>query len=254
MFFLKCILNSTLLLMLTHISAFAHPVQNRSWVVLERRTLDLASCAPNTDCSHKSTYTTKFIEDLSPEQTDAMLNSIERLAKAQGHSTDHPEAPQFCSANPRTLTQDIAEGMRVNDKSFALKGLQGVFFNVTGMTGPPNYEGRFGLELQAIMQKKFQRAGLKVLTEDEMENTPGKPVFNVYFSNSNPNTGCTYKLFAGLRQTMLLTRNLDIKLKVGTWGSVGGYSADYPGASELDAIIRVVDKFLDDYKHANDPS
>lgn len=84
-----------------------------------------------------------------------------------------------------------------------------------------------------------------------MEQTPGKPQLNIYFSNANAKTGCTYSLFASLSQTMLLTRNHTVKLKVGTWGSTGGPSADFPHGNEYDAVMRVVDKLLADYKRAN---
>jgi hypothetical protein len=84
-----------------------------------------------------------------------------------------------------------------------------------------------------------------------MEITPGKPQLNIYFSNTKPKTGCTYSVFVSFTQTMLLTRNHTVKLKVGTWGASGGHSAEFPNGNEMGAILRVIDKFLSDYKRAN---
>lgn len=114
-----------------------------------------------------------------------------------------------------------------------------------------NYGGDFGKTLQTTMGQKCAEAGLTYLTKDEMEKIPGKPQLNIYFSNTDPDSGCHFSVYTGMSQTAPLTRNHTVKLRVGTWGMSGGYSTKQPNRSEFDAILVVVDKFIADYQRAN---
>ncbi|RMD48133.1 MAG: hypothetical protein D6832_04540, partial [Alphaproteobacteria bacterium] len=60
-----------------------------------------------------------------------------------------------------------------------------------------------------------------------------------------------YSVFASLTQTVLLTRDVRTKLEVGTWAASDGPSDEYPDATEADAILRVIDRFIADWKKAN---
>ena len=170
----------------------------------------------------------------------------------RGQTVERPDAPKICRHTEagKILGFD-PELWKLSDKLAALNDLKGVYFSVQAIKGPKGYVGVFGMNLQQSMEDRFRAAGLPVLSEEQMELTPGKPQLNVYFSNTKPKTGCTYSVFVSFTQTMLLTRNHTIKLKVGTWGASGGPSAEYPNTNELDAILRVIDKFLNDYRRAN---
>lgn len=223
-----------------------------TWMVWEQRMVDPKLCKEKNLCTPQRRYITRLIEKPSEQSAREMLGAIDQLAKLRGHPVEHPETPQMCrQTHSAQILGFNPEAWDMSDRSAALKGLKGIYFSVESLKGPKDYEGPFGLNLQKDMEKRFQKAGLKVLTEDQMEHAPGKPQLNIYFSNANAATGCTYRIFASLTQTMLLTRNHTTKLKVSTWGFSGGPTAEYPDSNEYDTILRVVDKFLDDYKRAN---
>ncbi len=227
-------------------------MQNFTWMVMERRSVDPALCRSKGLCKPLRHFITRLLEKPTPQKAREMLGAIDQLAKLRGQPVENPEAPHMCRQTEAAKILGFnPEIWPLSDKSAALKGLKGVYFSVQSLKGPKAYHGVFGLDLQNQMEKRFRAARLPILTEDQMDKTPGKPQLNIYFSNTKPETGCTYSVFVSFTQTMLLTRNHTVKLKVGTWGASGGPSADYPKGAEIDAILRVIDKFLDDYKRAN---
>lgn len=218
----------------------------------EQRAVDPKLCRSKGVCKPQSKFITRLVEQPTEQKAREMLGAIDQLARMRGQPAEHPETPQMCRQTEAAKILGFnPETWDMSDKSAALKGLHGVYFSVQSLKGPKDYKGVFGLDLQKQMERRFHAARLPILTEEQMEHTPGKPQLNIYFSNTKPKTGCTYSVFVSFAQTMLLTRNHTVKLKVGTWGASGGPSAEFPNGAELDAILRVIDKFLNDYKRAN---
>jgi hypothetical protein len=241
------------LLVAMPVLAFAQSgTENFTWMVWERRALDPVLCRSKGVCTPQRTFITRLLEQPSDQSMLNMIGAVDQIARMRGLPVENPEAPKMCRQTEAAKILGFnPETWPLSDKLAALKGLQGVYFSVQSLKGPKGYNGKFGANLQKQMEMRFRVARLPVLTEDQMERTPGKPQLNIYFSNSKPKTGCTYSVFVSFTQTMLLTRNHTVKLKVGTWGASGGPSADFPSGTEMDAILRVIDKFLGDYKRAN---
>jgi len=226
--------------------------QNFTWMIWEQRVVNPQLCLVKNLCKPQKKFITRLVEEPTNAKAQQMLGAIDQLAKIRGTPVEHPESPKICQQTEAGKILGFnPETWELSDKLAALRDLPGVYFSVQNLKGPSHYSGSFGADIQNTMLKRFKAAGLRVLTEEQMEETPGKPQLNIYFSNANTKTCCNYSLFASLTQTMLLTRNHTTKLKVGTWGASGGPSAQFPEGSEYDAVIRIVDKLLADYKSAN---
>lgn len=227
-------------------------VQNRIWFTWEQRAPDPDLCAKKGYCKPVGRYITRLVETPATDRARSMVGAMAALAKSRGQPVEHPDAPLICqNVNALKVLGFDPESWDLSDKLAGLRDLPGVYFSVARLKAPVGYDGPFGEQLQALMEKKFRNAGIRVLGKAEMEKTPGQPQLNIYFSNTNPDSGCWFSVFASLSQTMLLTRNHTVKLKVGTWGMSGGFSPENPDRSEFDAIILVVDKFIADYWKAN---
>ncbi len=234
------------------VPVFAQQETNRIWFTWESLARNPELCRKRNHCAPVSTYITRLVEQTATERARAMVGAIDTLAARRGQPVEHPATPLVCqNVNAATVLGFNPESWEVSDKKEALRNLPGVHFSVRNLKAPANYEGPFGDQVQAMMEQKFRQSGIQVLTKEQMPHTPGQPQLNIYFSNTNPETGCWFSIFASLSQTMLLTRNHTVKLRAGTWGTSGGYSADDPNRNELDAIADVVDKFIADYWKAN---
>lgn len=227
-------------------------LENRIWFTWERKYVNPQVCAERGHCDPISEYLTRLVETPTSDKAYQMIGSIDRMLQSQNTPVEHPEAPRICQAtNPDAVLGFDPETWEMSEKLEPLRGLQGVHFDMTKLKSPMGYAGEFGPDVHNHMVTKFVDAGIPYLTKDEMDLTPGKPHLNIFFSNTNPDNGCTFSVFASLSQTMLLTRNHTIKVKSGTWGSGGGYDADFPDRSEYDAIFLVVDKFIENWQEAN---
>ncbi|MEM7240683.1 MAG: hypothetical protein AAF429_00725 [Pseudomonadota bacterium] len=233
-------------------TALAEAPLNRIWFTWEQRATDRQLCAEKGHCDPVSRFITRLAEETDRKSAEQITGSMARLAERRGQSAEHPEAPNWCQqTDAQAILGFEAESWPESEKIKTLEGLEGVHFELSNLRGPYSYIGDFGPNVQAEVVRKFDIAGIPVLSAEEVKITPGKPILNVYFSNTDPDTGCWFSVFAALSQTMLLTRNHTIKIRAGSWGMSGGYSNENPDRAEFDAIMLVIDRFIEDFKAAN---
>lgn len=237
-------------------SSFNHAANaqdiNRFWIMWEIVDSQDTRCNERERCDTLRRYTTRLLDTSTEQEMRNIFGALDQRALTLGMPVEHPDAPRICQAyDPEVLLGFDPEQMEKSDRLLALKDLPGVHFSVLRLSAPEGYDGNFGLGLQTEFESQFRAAGIRILSEDEMAVAPGQPQLNIYFSNANQTTGCHYSIYASLSQTMLLTRNVKVKLKVGTWGMSEGPSDEFPLQNEYDAILRVAAAFVEDYREAN---
>lgn len=225
-------------------SALGQPPENRVWMTWEQNIQP--ECPNSQPCKMNQRYITRLVEEPSTLRAQQLIGALDQRAQNLGQPIMHPDTPTWCQKDMLRATQ--LERMTISDKLAPLKGLEGIYIDLTKLT-PPSTEGRdFGERLQEEALRRLKSAGVPILeSKYAMENTPGQAQLNIYFSNTNPDTGCWFSVFASLSQTMVLTRDPSIKLKAGSWGQSGGYSLENPSRSEFDAILSILDQFIADY-------
>ncbi|SLN30747.1 hypothetical protein PSA7680_01474 [Pseudoruegeria aquimaris] len=226
--------------------------QERFWILWEHIEQVGTDCPGGKNCETRRSYTSRLFEPADREGVYRLFGLLDLHAAKRGQAAEHPEAPRICQHNdPEVMLGFDPERLRLSEKIDALAGLPGVYVNLRGLKAPEGYEGDFGGKLQAAFESRFRNAGIRLLSKEEVERTPGQPKLNVYFSRTNPDTGCWFSVFASLSQTVLLTRDIRTKLVAGTWAMSSGRSASNPDIGEYDAILRVADAFVRDYLKAN---
>ncbi len=228
--------------------------EERFWISREVISQGIDNCRPGR-CPRITEYTTRLFDTEDNDRMRRLMALLDFQSAAHGRPLEHPETPQFCSRQLPDTNEVIwnPEWMKMSDKLEALRGLQGLHVNVEGLKAPDWYEGDFGADLQAELEQRFQSAGIRMVDAAEAERIPGQPKLAVYFSNTNSDTGCWWSVFATLTQTAVLTRDINVKLNVGTWAFMRGYDPDNLDTTEYGAIIEVFDKFVEDFRNANDP-
>lgn len=231
--------------------AAAQQAQERFWVLWEHIERTGSNCPNATTCTERRTYASRLFNPQNRENIYRLFGMLDFQAAARGQKADHPDAPRICQHHdPEVVLGFDPEALPLSEKLEALRGLTGVAFDITRLKAPQGFEGDFGAKLQTAFEAQFKEAGIAILSEEERLKAPGQPKLNIYFSNTNRATGCTYSVFASLSQTVLLTRNLKTKLSAGTWSFSTGPSQDFPNAVEYDAVLRVADAFVRDFKKA----
>ncbi|MEO0343940.1 MAG: hypothetical protein AAF198_10945 [Pseudomonadota bacterium] len=239
-------------LVLTGIGSQSGHTENYVWTTWENESVHIELCEEKGVCDPIRSFVTELHSMPELHEAERLMGQRAKDALMIEAQIAPRSAPRICEAvEAATVLGFNPELWEQSDKAKALVGLEGIYLNVENLKGPVAYGPNFGLDLQDAVNERFSYAGLKLLTMEEMEKAPGKPEMNVYFSNTDSNTGCRFRLFAGLSQTMLLTRNHTIKLKAGSWGMTGGWVADDPEIDEFRSIMIVIDTFLADWREAN---
>jgi len=223
------------------------------WLLHETRRMKGGDCPDGPGCvSLRRFDPQRFDPALAPAMAEVMRR-LKTESAARGQVIPPKDAPKFCEnrAFEGALNFD-PETLELAPKLEVLRDLPGVYFDLTGLKPPEGFPGAFGKTLQAAFEGRFRRAGIRVLSKEEAERAPGHPVLNVYFSHTNPETGCWYSVFASLSQTVLLTRDPLVKFRAGTWSASSGIKTVGEAGTELDAILWVADKLVRDVLVANE--
>jgi hypothetical protein len=135
----------------------------------------------------------------------------------------------------------------------ALRGLSGVYV----MPENPLEEDalRGGLSQDAIrtdVEQQLRRAGIRILSREEWEQTPGKPYLQVWprVLKGGVLGGYIYYITVEFKQHVSLVRSSDIKVFGATWSTEHmGYTPDLKDIRER--MKERVDKFIDAYLSVN---
>ena len=133
----------------------------------------------------------------------------------------------------------------------SLRALPGVLLFTGYLSEPPALKGRLQKQVLDAGTERLKAAGIRLLTEQEVENTPGKPRLELYLTNGDPAKGCDFRVFLSLRQEVALARDPSLHLITGTWGDGGLSRAGQSQGAELTTFIYYIDRFIEDYRKAN---
>lgn len=222
------------------------------WLMHEARRMKGAACPAGAGCAVQRVFEPRRLDpSLNPAMAEVMRRITAEEA-AEGVSGLRPDAPKFCEnrAFEGILNFD-AEALEMAPKLEVLRNLPGVYFDLRRLKAPEGFAGPFGQNLHLAFEGRLKAVGLPVLSKEEVETVPGQPHLNVYFSHTNPDTGCWYSVFASLSQTAVLTRDPLVKFRAGTWSASSGVKTVGETGTEYDAILWVVDKLVRDYLVAN---
>lgn len=227
---------------------------DRFWILWERIEQSGTDCPNGPACLKMRNYTSRLFEPGDSSAMYRLFGMMDGTALANGRLAEHPEAPRICQHNAAEVVLGFdPEALPKSEKIEVLRGLTGFGLDVRKLKAPPGFSDAFGADLQKAMEQRFQSAGLKVLPKAQIANTPGQPELNIYFSFIDPDGRCdySYSVFASLTQTVLLTRDLRIKVSAGVWSYSTNSDDTKRGGSEQDAILSVAEALIRDHRRVN---
>jgi hypothetical protein len=134
----------------------------------------------------------------------------------------------------------------------SLRGLPGVLLVTNYMAEPPALRGRLRGEVRKVAEQRFKDAGIRLLTVDDVKQTPGQPRLELYLTIGDPEHGCPSRVWLSLRQEVILIREPAVRMVSGTWGDGGVINAAATDP-EIASFTHYLDRFINDYERANSP-
>ena len=143
---------------------------------------------------------------------------------------------------------------QTDHRAQTLKGIQGMQVVVEDFAPPVVEAGMTSEKLQTDVELKLRLAGIKVLTESEMLNTPGYPTLYVVVTVLLTDTGLwVNSVEIEFQQAVNLRRNGASFVSATTWRdrSVGMVGRSLAVESIRNAVKDHVDKFINAYLSVN---
>lgn len=242
-----------LMLLLLGLTAPAQ-AEDRFWILWERYRYSGENCPNGQNCVLKRDFASRPLQPQYPETIYRMFGAAGPRGFAHEPPSLHPEAPQVCDPKQAQLAVgfdpiQLPQSLKIE----ALRGVDQLHVDLRNLKAPPGFSDSFGTSLHRRFVATLERAGIEVLTEEEVTTVPGHPKLSIFFSFTDPDGHCdyTYSVFASLSQEVLLVRDLRIKITAGVWAySTGSTAMDHHGTEE-DAILRVAEAFIRDQRQVN---
>jgi len=169
-------------------------------------------------------------------------------------------------------------GLQVGSEEFlknyaSLAGLEGVYVLLDYVFGSSEKNG-IALrhdDLEDQVRQRLEKAGLRMLTKEEMKLTPGLPEMAVFPAYSGGSIGaqvnpiseisdddkmcadqcCRNSVWVSFSQSASILRRPDTQFKLGTWGNGDDSNwCENRGEWMYDAVLGVIDLFVEDFKKA----
>ncbi len=199
------------------------------------------------------TKPTKAAEPPEPEVKQSIASSV----------TDKPTFYAECSKAPLEVSKEDYQS-----SSISLHGLTGVNINIDDViksAKPKNV--KLQKDLKEAVVKRLNDAGLRLLSKEEMEKTPGQPEMSMFPSfpkhlgsfkpgepriEYNPQC-CSAGIWTSFTQGASTLRDPSLNYKLGTWGE-GDNTTDCSdvGGWLSKAVLKTVDDFIAAKKKADE--
>lgn len=124
----------------------------------------------------------------------------------------------------------------------------GVYFDPTTLDS--NVEtGNFS----PYIRQELTKVGVRFLTKEEWENTPGRPVLSVRFSKRAESAGCIipFSVSLSISEETAMVRNPSIKINGNAWSGVVKENLANLNFTPMSALVKIVDNFVKDWSSQN---
>lgn len=146
----------------------------------------------------------------------------------------------------------FAQTTTLPDRVQSLKGLEGVYILVE-LNEEIKEAGFTDQSVKSDIEKILNNAGVKIIDINELRNTPGNPYLQLStFGYEMKTGGYACALLLGLKQDVILKRDMEIPGEATTWSSLWEITFSKGNMAHLPETVRnMTNLFVTDYRTAN---
>lgn len=142
----------------------------------------------------------------------------------------------------------------IDPESETLRGLEGVMVIVEELSPDIVADGVTEAMIKSAAEKRLKAAGIEVLTEEKMLDTPGFPFLYINLNSIKlpGGGGYIYSIKTELYQVVALIRDTENICFASTWeSSMVGILSESQVKTVVDTVLELVDEFAEDYVAVN---
>lgn len=214
---------------------------NTQWIMIETRLIP-QECRHPLLCLSRSRVTLRNIMTISDQaswQLTHTLNSMSALRQI-------PDSDVKVLATAPDLTQ--LHELSPAEKPSLLTNHPGVYFDSTRLDEEELTAG-FG----AHVRDTLSAAGMKFLTMEELDATPGRPTLSVRFSERAESGGCVipFAVSMSISEETVMVRHPDLKVTGSSWSGTQKENLANFNYTPFVALKELTQKLADNYMVAN---
>jgi len=240
---------SFICLVLAALSAQVRPInaQDLHWLFVEAKLLP-HDCEKPQDCVGHAVHLLRNYMALTPDQVLYLSQLIDQHSSIRALA-DGEHTVFDTSANNIDLVVAL-HGHSMAEKPPLLHKHPGVYFDRTKLDANEMSAG-----FADHLLERLAETGLKVLTEEELETTPGRPTLAMRVSAFRESAGCVtpYSVSLSISEETVLVRDPSKKMSGTIWSGSAKQNLSNSNHTIRHALEEAVAKLVDDYRQANVP-
>lgn len=215
--------------------------QNR--ILLEIRDLP-GQCRQANYCIDRSTLAMRNLLSLAPSERNSLLQTINQISTVRGLPEDVGDRPTLA---PENMTPAL-HPLPLADPAAPLIGHPGVYFDPSSLDSEEATS-----TFSAMIVSQLTAAGVRLLTREQMEATPGRPTLSVHFSPRRESAGCIipYAFSMKITEEMVMVRNPALKLTGSIWSRTARQNLANLNYTPANALNEVISALITDWQAAN---
>ena len=210
------------------------------WILVETRKVP-KTCVHPLICVPKSKLTSRHLLNLTRQNRENLyefLNSVASVSRIPDSAV-----VGLCKPDPQAFhTLEIAP------KLAPLINHPGVFFDSSKLDGT-----EASADFSAQIRKRLEALGLKMLTKEEWEATPGRPTLSMRYAARLESAGCIvpFSVSMTIKEEVVLVRDPSQKINATVWSYSRRQNLANTNYSPTNALLEVLERFEKDWREAH---
>lgn len=228
---------------LSLLSALPQMAPAQHWLLIETRDLP-GQCSRPLSCIDRSTLALRNLVAVSAGERDMLLRTLNGLSTIRGLPEETTNQSMILPETMIATLHPLPKAANLD----ALIGHPGVFFDPTTLDADEATAG-----FSAFVISQLTAAGVPLLSQDEMDNTPGRPQLSVRFSPRTESAGCIipFSVSMAVSEETVMVRNPTLKTSGSAWSGLVKENLANRNYSPMSALQELVTAFVTDWKSAN---
>jgi len=219
------------------------PAAAQSWLLVEVRDLP-GQCTRPISCMGQSELALRNLIHLHREDRNSFLQLLNSAASIRGLSEEDQTVSNIDAESMIAALHPIPKAQKLTP----LINHPGVFFDPTALDAEEATNN-----FSPYIREQLNNAGVRFLTKEEWENTPGRPTLSVRYSKRTESAGCIipFSVSLSISEETVMVRNPSLKVNGSTWSGQSKENLANLNFTPMSALVQVVENFVKDWTSQN---
>jgi len=222
---------------------FAKQAIAQDWLFVETHSIP-GQCSQPVSCLNKADLLQRNILFVPIEEQLALLQFLNQISAIRGVDTG---LDGHATVSYNDITAQL-HSVPPGEKLAALIKHPGVYFDSEKLDADPATAS-----FATYVRTHLTQLGVRFLTEEERDETPGRPTLSVRFTARTESAGCIipFSLSMSISEETVMVRNPGIKTSGSAWAGSAKENLANANYTPESALKEVVEKFKKDWETAN---